>query len=117
MGNIVLSAPLVSGVISLLASLRSHGNANAPMVMTTADSIDELNPGFEKKLGKAVSMRSSVAVEKVERGMQLSSFEIGREAEAAAAGPAGIMARIADLVHCPRRSPLGVPHREGRRRR
>src|SRR6266446_3174280 len=46
------SAPVVSGAMALLASNRGHGKSNATLVINTADSIDALNPGYEKKLGK-----------------------------------------------------------------
>jgi subtilisin family serine protease len=46
------SAPLVSGTISLLASLQNRGNSQGSVVMTSAESIDAKNPGFEKMLGK-----------------------------------------------------------------
>ena len=46
------SAPIVSGTIALLASGRGHGQADSAAALTTADSIDALNPGFERKLGK-----------------------------------------------------------------
>jgi subtilisin family serine protease len=45
------SAPMVSGEIALLASLRSHGQSDPKIVLKTADSIDNLNPGFKKMLG------------------------------------------------------------------
>jgi subtilisin family serine protease len=45
------SAPIVSGGIALLASKRGHGHSDPQSVFTTADSIDDLNPGFENKLG------------------------------------------------------------------
>lgn len=46
------SAPLVSGAISLLASLQNRGNPQGPLVVTSAEPIDSKNPGFEKMLGK-----------------------------------------------------------------
>jgi subtilisin family serine protease len=46
------SAPMVSGEVALLASLRGQGHTNSALVVRTADSIDSLNPGFERKLGK-----------------------------------------------------------------
>src|SRR5882724_5002224 len=46
------SAPVVSGAMALLASNRGHGKSSATLVINTADSIDALNPGYEKKLGK-----------------------------------------------------------------
>jgi subtilisin family serine protease len=46
------SAPIVSGAIALLASLQNRGNSQGALVLTSADTIDQLNPGFEKMLGK-----------------------------------------------------------------
>ena len=46
------SAPIVSGTVALLASVRAHGFSDSSLTLTTADFIDHLNPGFEKKLGK-----------------------------------------------------------------
>jgi subtilisin family serine protease len=46
------SAPIVSGTIALLASGRGHGQSDVSLAITTADFIDDLNPGFERKLGK-----------------------------------------------------------------
>ena len=56
------SAPLVSGAISLLASLQNRGNAQGSLVITSAESIDAKNPGFEKMLGKGrVNARLALA--------------------------------------------------------
>ena len=46
------SAPIVSGTIALIASGRGRGQSDSMMAIVTADSIDDLNPGLEKKLGK-----------------------------------------------------------------
>ena len=46
------SAPLVSGTVSLLASLRNRGAAQGTLVINSAESIDAKNPGFERMLGK-----------------------------------------------------------------
>jgi subtilisin family serine protease len=46
------SAPIVSGTIALIASGRGRGQSDTMMAIVTADSIDDLNPGLEKKLGK-----------------------------------------------------------------
>ena len=46
------STPLVSGAVALIASSRGFGQSDAAAVVTTADPIDGLNPGFERKLGK-----------------------------------------------------------------
>jgi subtilisin family serine protease len=46
------SAPIISGTIALLASGRGHGQSDSSLAITTADFIDDLNPGLEKKLGK-----------------------------------------------------------------
>jgi len=46
------SAPIVAGTVALLASGRGHGQSDSQMVLKNADSIDSLNPGFEKQLGK-----------------------------------------------------------------
>ena len=46
------SAPIVSGSIALVASLKARGNADSNLVINGADSIDSLNPGFENKLGR-----------------------------------------------------------------
>jgi len=45
------SAPMVAGANALLASVRGHGRSVSPIIINTADFIDCLNPGFEKKLG------------------------------------------------------------------
>jgi subtilisin family serine protease len=46
------SAPLVSGTVSLLASLQNRGNSQGPIVVSAAESIDIKNPGYERMLGK-----------------------------------------------------------------
>ncbi len=46
------SAPIVSGAIALIASGRGFGHSDSTAVVTTADPIDNLNPGFERKLGR-----------------------------------------------------------------
>jgi subtilisin family serine protease len=46
------SAPIISGTVALLASGRGHGQSDVSLAVTTADFIDDLNPGFERKLGK-----------------------------------------------------------------
>jgi subtilisin family serine protease len=46
------SAPIVTGAIALRASWRGRGQSDAPLVINTADPIDALNPGFERKLGR-----------------------------------------------------------------
>jgi subtilisin family serine protease len=46
------SAPLVSGTVALLASLQNRGQSQGTLVITSAESIDSKNPGFEKLLGK-----------------------------------------------------------------
>lgn len=46
------SAPLVSGTVSLLASLQNRGSSQGSLVMNSSESIDAKNPGFEKMLGK-----------------------------------------------------------------
>jgi len=46
------SAPLVSGSVSLLASLQNRGNAQGSLVISSAESIDAVNPGFERMLGR-----------------------------------------------------------------
>ena len=46
------SAPLVSGALAVLASTRGYGHSDPSVIVNTADSIDGLNPGFEKQLGK-----------------------------------------------------------------
>jgi subtilisin family serine protease len=46
------SAPIVSGTVSLLSSINGRGHGDGKIVVNTADSIDSLNPGYEKKLGK-----------------------------------------------------------------
>jgi subtilisin family serine protease len=46
------SAPIISGTVALLASGRGHGQSDSSLAVTTADFIDDLNPGFEKRLGK-----------------------------------------------------------------
>jgi subtilisin family serine protease len=56
------SAPVVSGTIALLSSRRGHGQAESALALTTADFIDNLNPGFEKKLGKGrINVRRALA--------------------------------------------------------
>jgi len=57
------SAPVVSGAMALLASNRGHGKSNATLVINTADSIDALNPGYEKKLGKGrINVRQALRI-------------------------------------------------------
>jgi subtilisin family serine protease len=57
------SAPMVSGAMALLASTRGHGKSNPARVINTADSIDGLNPGFEKKLGKGrINVRQALKI-------------------------------------------------------
>jgi subtilisin family serine protease len=46
------SAPLVSGTIALLVSDFNRGQSGPSILVNTADSIDDLNPGFAKQLGK-----------------------------------------------------------------
>src|SRR5207244_2823461 len=46
------SAPMVSGAIALLAQARGHGYSDSSSVINTADSIDNLNPGYARQLGK-----------------------------------------------------------------
>jgi subtilisin family serine protease len=46
------SAPLVSGTVSLLASLQNRGRSQGSIVVNSSQSIDARNPGFEKLLGK-----------------------------------------------------------------
>jgi subtilisin family serine protease len=46
------SAPIVSGAVALLASGGGHGQSDTALAVNMADSIDHLNPGFERKLGK-----------------------------------------------------------------
>jgi subtilisin family serine protease len=46
------SSPLVAGALALLRSSGTPAQSTEQRVMTTADSIDLLNPSFEKKLGK-----------------------------------------------------------------
>jgi subtilisin family serine protease len=46
------SAPLVSGTVSLVASLQNRGNSQGPIVVSAAESIDTINPGYERMLGK-----------------------------------------------------------------
>ena len=46
------SAPIVAGAVALRASWHAQGLSNGPIVVNTADPIDSLNPGFERKLGK-----------------------------------------------------------------
>jgi subtilisin family serine protease len=45
------SAPLVAGGSALLSSL-GRGLSDQALIATTADPIDAVNPGFERKLGK-----------------------------------------------------------------
>ncbi len=57
------SAPVVSGAMALLASNRGHGKSSATLVINTADSIDALNPGYEKKLGKGrINVRQALGI-------------------------------------------------------
>ena len=46
------SSPIVAGAVALRASWRGHGQSDAPTVINTADPIDALNPGYERKLGR-----------------------------------------------------------------
>lgn len=57
------SAPLVSGTVSLLASLQNRGNSQGSVVVTSSESIDAKNPGFEKMLGKG-RLNARLALEK-----------------------------------------------------
>jgi subtilisin family serine protease len=45
------SAPIISGTLALIASGRGFGQALSQTAVTTADFIDNVNPGFEHKLG------------------------------------------------------------------
>ena len=45
------SAPIVSGAVALLVSVGQQNNAAARNTVVTADSIDDLNPEFERALG------------------------------------------------------------------
>jgi len=45
------SAPLVGGAVSLLVTGR-QSQSSAALVVNTADPIDSLNPGFERRLGR-----------------------------------------------------------------
>jgi subtilisin family serine protease len=55
------SAPIVSGTVALIASGRGQGYADLARAITTADYIDYLNPGFERKLGRGrVNVRRSL---------------------------------------------------------
>lgn len=57
------SAPIVSGAMAVLASMRGHGQSDSALVIKTADSIDHLNPGLERKLGKGrVNVRQALKV-------------------------------------------------------
>ena len=57
------SAPLVSGTVSLLESLHTRGVSDGPQVVNTAESIDAVNPGFEKMLGKG-RVNARIALER-----------------------------------------------------
>ena len=46
------SAPIAAGSIALVSSVTPRGAASDAMVITTADSIDDKNPGYERQLGK-----------------------------------------------------------------
>jgi subtilisin family serine protease len=46
------SAPLVSGAMSLVASGRGFRYFDGAVVVNRADSIDAMNPGFERMLGR-----------------------------------------------------------------
>jgi len=46
------SAPIVAGSIALVSSLTPRGSGSRELVITTADSIDDKNPGYERQLGK-----------------------------------------------------------------
>jgi len=62
-GERPFSAPVVSGAMALLASNRGHGKSSATLVINTADSIDALNPGYEKKLGKGrINVRQALRI-------------------------------------------------------
>ena len=45
------SAPIVAGAIAVVSSTQGRGLTDQALIATTADSIDALNPGFERKLG------------------------------------------------------------------
>jgi len=46
------SAPIVAGSIALVSSVTPRGAASDATVITTSDSIDDKNPGYERQLGK-----------------------------------------------------------------
>jgi len=48
------SAPIVAGSIALVSSITpaARGSGSREIVITTADSIDDENPGYERQLGK-----------------------------------------------------------------
>jgi len=46
------SAPIVAGSIALVSSVTPHGSESAAIVITTADSIDDKNAGYERQLGR-----------------------------------------------------------------
>jgi len=46
------STPIVAGAMALAASVREDGDSSPMAVINTADSIDAVNPGFVKQLGK-----------------------------------------------------------------
>jgi len=57
------SAPIVAGGIAILSSEPNRGQANGSLIVTTADSIDAMNPGLETKLGKGrINLRQAFRV-------------------------------------------------------
>ncbi len=59
------SAPIVAGAVAVVASARGHGQSDVSQVITTADFIDNLNPGFERKLGRGrINIRQALKLNK-----------------------------------------------------
>jgi subtilisin family serine protease len=62
------SAPMVAGANALVASVQGHGRSVSPIIINTADFIDSLNPGFEKKLGTGrINVKQALGREKSSR--------------------------------------------------
>jgi subtilisin family serine protease len=52
------SAPIVSGAMALSASLRARGQSDSALVINSADSIDELNPGLQLGRGRVNALKA-----------------------------------------------------------
>jgi subtilisin family serine protease len=57
------STPIVAGGIALRVKGHGNGQSDSSLVINTADPIEILNPGFEKKLGRGrLNLRAALRV-------------------------------------------------------